>query len=275
MAKYKADLQAWEEVNPTPEAQSKNMGSRPKRLYSIIDRPNVLYNGMLHGLIPYGLRGFIWFQADANIAHPLEYSELFQALIKEWRAEWKEQLPFYFVEMNNMNSALQTTPVAPSNLAILREQQHGGLLQPGVGMVAAIDLGINKNPHFPNKKPVGQRLAGLALRDVYHLDVGQVDSPMYKSFVVEGNRIRLTFTHAEGLRVRGGGELQGFAIRAAKGDWVWATGKIDGQDILVWNDQVPAPVAVRYAWAAFPIISMENGAGLPMFPFRTDTGSEQ
>jgi sialate O-acetylesterase len=98
---------------------------------------------------------------------------------------------------------------------------------------------------------------------------------VYKSFSVEGGKVRLTFTDAAGLRVRGGGDLKGFAIRGATGDWVWATGKIDGEDIVVWSDQVPAPAAVRYAWAMNPVISVENDAGLPLAPFRTDTGSKQ
>jgi len=117
-------------------------------------------------------------------------------------------------------------------------------------------------------------LAGLALRDCYG-QPGQVNSPLYKSFAVEGNKIRLKFTDADGLRARGGGDLKGFAIRGSTGDWVWATGKIDGQDILVWSDRVPMPAAVRYAWAMNPVISVENGTGLPLYPFRTDTDSKQ
>ena len=140
-------------------------------------------------------------------------------------------------------------------------------------MVAAIDVGT-KNAHFPNKKPVGERLAGLALRDCYG-QPGQANSPMFKSFTVEADKIRLTFTDAEGLRVRGGGDLKGFAIRGSNGDWVWATGRIVGQNIVVWSDQVPAPAAVRYAWAANPVVSVENGAALPLYAFRTDTNSKE
>jgi len=277
-AKYDADLKAWTEANPTPELQAQNALTKPKRTsssYYTATHPKMpirLYNGMIHGLIPYTLRGIIWFQADGNAAYPLEYSELFQALIKEWRAEWKEALPFYFVEVNNMFKP-QTKPVEPCPLSLIREQQHGGLLQPGAGMVAAIDVGT-PNPHFPNKKPVGQRLAGLALRDCYG-QPGQVNSPIFKSYAVEGDKVRLKFDDAGGLRVRGGGDLKGFAIRGGTGDWVWATGQVDGQDIVVWNDQVPSPVAVRYAWASNPVTSVENGAGLPLYPFRTDTGSKE
>jgi sialate O-acetylesterase len=275
IAKHDAEQKTWRAANPTPDLQLKNAASRPKPIYTATSgqAPVRLYNGMIHGLEPYTLRGVIWFQADGNMAHPLEYSELFQALIKQWRADWKVPLPFFFVEMNNMREDIQTQPVQPHPLALIREQQHGGLLLPGTGMVAAIDLGT-KNAHFPNKKPVGERLAGLALRDCYG-QPGQANSPMLESFTIESNKIRLTFTDAEGLRVRGGGDLKGFAIRGRQGDWVWATGKFDGQNIVVWSDQVPAPAAVRYAWASNPVISVENGAGLPLYPFRTDTDSKE
>jgi sialate O-acetylesterase len=275
VAQHEAAMKAWETANPTPELQHKNGASKPKILYTSADirSPNRMYNGMIRGLEPYTLRGVIWFQADANMNHPEEYPELFQALIKEWRAEWGEQLPFYFVELNNMFEDKQTKPVQPHLLTYIREKQHAGLLLPGTGMVASIDLGT-KNPHFPNKKPVGQRLAGLALRDCYGIP-GQVNSPMFRSFVVEGNNVRLTFSDADGLRVRGGGEVKGFAIRGSSGDWVWASGKVEGNQIVVWSDEVRTPVAVRYAWAANPVISIENSAGLPLYPFRTDTGSKQ
>ena len=276
-AKYEASLKAWADANPTPEAQLANQATKPPKLWSTADghTPNRFYNAMIHGLEPYTIRGIIWYQADGNVNHPLEYGELFQALIKEWREDWKEPtLPFYFVEMNNMwREKDASKPVQPSPLCLIREQQHEGLLQPDVGMVCAIDVGI-RNPHFPNKKPVGERLAGLASHDCYG-QPGQVNGPMYKGFTVEGNKVRLTFTDAEGLRVHGGGDLKGFAIRGATGEWVWATGKIDGQDVLVWNDAVPSPAAVRYAWAPNPIVSVENGAGLPLYPFRTDTDSKE
>jgi sialate O-acetylesterase len=276
LAKFESDTKAWNAANPTRELKEEHKSTRPRKVYGPSSGavPNRLYNGMLHGLVPYSLRGVIWFQADGNMGHPLEYSELFQALIKNWRGDWKEELPFYFVEMNNMRDDVQKVPVQFNPLSIIREQQHGGLQLPATGIVGSIDLGL-KEAHFPNKKPVGERLAGLALRDCYHRS-GLVNSPLYRSFSVEGNKVRLKFSDADGLRLRsGGGELKGFAIRADKGEWVWATGRIDGQDIVVWDDHISSPAAVRYAWAFNPVISVENGAGLPLLPFRTDTGSEQ
>jgi len=128
-------------------------------------------------------------------------------------------------------------------------------------------------PHFPNKKPVGVRLANLALNDLYG-QPGQVKSPAYKSYAVEGNKVRLTFTDAAGLHATtADGTLKGFAIRGAGGPWVWADGKIDKNQVVVWSDQVPKPADVRYAWAMNPLVSVANGAGLPLLPFRTDRQS--
>jgi len=274
VAQLQADMKAWIATNPTNWRL--RLGKKPAIPYTTAfwGVPVRLYNGMIHGLQPYTLRGIIWYQADGNMGNPQEYSDLFQGLIKQWRAEWKEQLPFYFVGLNNMWGENATRPVNNNPVCILREQQYGGLKQPATGIAGAIDVGSATNPHFPNKKPVGERLAGLALRDVYN-QPGQVNSPMFQSFTVEANKVRLKFTDAGGLRIRGGGALTGFAIRSGTGDWVWATGKIEGQDIVVWNDQIPAPAAVRYAWAPNPPISVENGAGLPLLPFRTDTDSKE
>jgi len=275
MERFNADTAAWIAANPSPELQRLNQATKPKQLWSTAwwQTANSFYNGMIAGLEPYTLRGIIWYQADGNSHHPMEYSELFQALIKEWRAEWRDQLPIYFVEMNNMNEDKQSLPVQPNALSLIREQQHGGLALPGVGMVAAIDLGI-KNPHFPNKRPVGQRLAGLALRDCYGIP-GEVNSPLFKSASFEEDKVRLSFSDAQGLRVRGGGEVRGFAIRGSSGDWVWADGKVEGETVIVWSSQVAHPTAVRYAWAQNPVISIENSAGLPLYPFRTDRASKE
>jgi sialate O-acetylesterase len=117
------------------------------------------------------------------------------------------------------------------------------------------------------------RLANLALNDLYGRP-GLVNSPAYQSYSVEGNKLRLTFSNATGLRATTpDGALKGFAIRAAGGTWLWAQGRIERDGIVVWNDQVPRPSDVRYAWAYNPVISVANGAGLPLRPFRTDTKS--
>jgi len=274
--KYTDDLAAWKAANPTPDLQMKNHASAPVHppdLGADNHVPNQYYNTMIHGLQPYTIQGVIWFQGDGNQGNAYEYPELIQAMIKEWRAEWNEQLPFYYVEVNNMQ-APGPDPVQYNNVSLIREQQQGALALPKTAVVSSIDLGIF-NAHFPNKKPVGQRLANIALKEVYGQPLGLVYCPQFKSFEIQGAKVRLHFENADGLRAREGGEVKGFAIRGAQGDWVWANGTIDGTDILVSSDQVPAPTAVRYAWALNPVISIENGAGLPLRPFRTDKDSKK
>jgi len=268
-AKYKSEEAAWEAANPKPESKLKNAASRPREPYSP-ESSHVavrLYNGKIAGLEPYGIKGIIWFQADGNNAHPEEYSELIQTLIHAWRAHWGAELPFYYVEMNNMH-ALQTKPDEDRPLAQIREAQNGALQLPRTGVVAAIDLGIAENAHFPIKKPVGDRLANLALSEVYHLSLGEVHSPEYAGYKMEGDKVRVSLKYADGLRARGG-EVRGFVLQNADGHWVWADGKVDGNELLLWSTQAPNPKALRYAWAENPIISIENAAGLPLRPFRT------
>lgn len=235
--------------------------------------PSRLYNGMVAGLGDYGIKGVIWFQADGNIAVPEEYGELIQALIKAWRKQWGVELPFYYVEMNDMHEA-QSAAWEPKReaMARIREQQNAALKLPKTAVVAAIDLGKANNPtanaHFPVKKPVGDRLANVAFKEVYGLPLGEVYSPEYTGYAVEGDKVRLHFAHAEGLRAVGDGKVKGFILQNAKGEWVWAEGKIEGTDIVVWSAEAPKPEDVRYAWASNPVTSIENGAGLPLRPFR-------
>jgi sialate O-acetylesterase len=266
---------AWVKKYPTQHDQEMHRDSRPHRIVTPTsgNAPGRLYNGMIHPLQPYSMRGIIWFQADGNEGHPLEYAEMIKAMIQSWRADWKDELPFFYVEMNNMRHDPQVEPVELNNLSLIREQQQGALQLPKVDVVASLDLGV-KNAHFANKQPVGQRLANMALHEVYG-QPGMVNSPAFKSFKIEGNKVRVSFDNADGLRVRGGGEMKGFAIRGEKGPWVWADGAIEGSDIILSSAQVPQPTAVRYAWAMFPVISIENSAGLPLRPFRTDTDSPQ
>ena len=283
-ATYQAAQKAWKIADEQAKAAQQPEPPKPKPptphptaavSQGGVGVPTFMFNGMIAPLIPYGIKGVIWFQADGNLAHPKEYGLLIKTLIGDWRQQWGDQLPFYYVEMNNMRDYPQKLPVQCNDLSILREQQEAALELPQTGVVCSIDLGLPvPNPHFPNKKPVGDRLANLTLNDLYH-QPGPVQSPHFKSFQVEQNQVRLKFDDAAGLRVRDGGDLKGFALRSATGDWVWAQGKIEGSDIVVWNDQTPHPVAVRYAWAMNPITSVENGAGLPLRPFRTDTESAQ
>jgi sialate O-acetylesterase len=275
---------AWLKANPTPDLQTRNKSNRPRKPGR---SPAVgwCYYGWIKDLVPYTVKGVIWFQANGtqaqpeliqdSVGHPDEYGELIKVLIKSWRRMWGVELPFYYVEMENMLPYLQKDPVHYNWLPLLREQQEGALELPATDVACSIDLAtVAGILHFPNKKPVGQRLALLALSNLYGFPC-EAHSPQYESFAIEGNKVRVHFNYADGLRVRGRGKMIGFAIRGATGDWVWADGKIEGRDVVLSSDQAPQPAAARYAWAANPLISVENGNGLPLRPFRTDKSSPQ
>ena len=272
-------VEAW---TPKPELDACSAGPDLEKRYQQrftkgypANNPNIparLYNAMIHGLEPYTLKGAIWFQGDGNCPHPQDYGVLIQTMIKAWRAHFhNEHLAFYYVEMQNYRPP-QSQPVEENALSDIREQQQAALALPDTDVATAIDQGIhipNYEAHFPDKKPLGQRLAGLALDHLYEQH-GLVHSPQFKSMKIEGKTIRLQFDFADGLRLRGD-ELKGFAIRSANGKWVWAKGKIDQDQIVLWNDDVPDPAEVRYGWGWHPMLSVENAAGLPLRPFRTDS----
>jgi len=274
-AKFETSMADWLKRYPTPELQQQNLASKPILADNVSNMPARLYNAMIHGLEPYTLKGFLWFQGDGNFGNSQEYGELFKTLIRAWRGHWHDDtLPFYYVEMQNYTKP-QEKPVEPNPMSLIREAQQAALQLPATDVAASLDQGIDKpnyEAHFPNKKPLGERMAGLALNNLYG-QPGLVHSPQFKSYAVDGKNVRLKFDHAEGLRLRGDAGLKGFAIRSKDGDWVWAQGRIEGQDIVIWSDEVPEPAAVRYAWAFNPILSVENKAGLPLRPFRTDTDS--
>jgi len=271
LQKYQQDLAEWKKKYPTAELQHANSKTSPHEPYSSPFRrvPTRLYNGKIHGLEPYTLKGVLWFQADGNERHPEEYGELIQTLIKTWRDRWHDQLPFYYVEENNIHD-LQTQPTEKVGLAYVRDAENAALALPGVDVITSVDLGLGSEAHFPNKKEVGRRLAGVALNNLYG-QPGLVHSPQFAGYAVEGDKVRVRFQYADGLRTRNGGPLAGFAIKGDDGTWYWAKGKIENQEIVLWSELVPKPIAVRYAYAANPILSVENQAGLPLRPFRTDS----
>ena len=231
-AKFDTDLAAWTARYPTPELQTQNLASKPILADSNPNMPSRLYNGMIHGLEPYTLKGFLWFQGDGNFGNTQEYGELFKTRITAWRSHFKDDaLPFYYVEMQNYRKP-QEAPLEPNPMSLIREAQPAALTLPNTDVAASLDQGIdqpNYEAHFPNKKPLGERLAGLALNNLYG-QPGLVHSPAFKSHAVEGSKVRLKLDHADGLRLRGNAGLKGFALRAQDGDWVWAQGQIEGHD---------------------------------------------
>jgi sialate O-acetylesterase len=256
-----------------PAARPGRPGAKPQATLTQLNqnsqRPAVLYNGMIHPLIPYAIRGAIWYQGEANAKYAFQYRTLFPTMIRSWRDAWGQgDFPFLFVQLTSYNYA-RTEPYQ-SAWAELREAQAMTLSLPHTGMAVTTDIGDATNIHPRNKQEVGRRLALVARATVYGENVA-FSGPVYESMAIEGQRVRIRLKHVEGgLAVRGGGELKGFAVAGSDRRFVEAKAVIDGQAVVVSSDRVDRPVAVRYAWANVPEDNLVNSAGLPAAPFRTD-----
>jgi len=233
------------------------------------NRPTVLYNAMIHPLVPYGIRGAIWYQGEANAGRAYQYRSLFKTMIMDWRANWAlGDFPFIFTQLANF---MQVNPQpGESDWAELREAQLMALESPNTGMAVTIDIGNADDIHPKNKQDVGKRLALNALNKVYDKQDVVPYGPIYKSMTVEDGKIRLSFDFVDGGLVAKGDKLQGFAIAGEDKKFVWADAAIDSQTVVVSSQYVAKPVAVRYAWAANPVCNLYNTADLPATPFRTD-----
>lgn len=228
-----------------------------------------LYNGMIAPLVPYGIRGVIWYQGESNASRAGLYRALFPALIRNWRKDWGQgDFPFLFVQLANF-MARKPDP-SESAWAELREAQLRTLAEvPRTAMAVAIDLGEEKDIHPRNKQDVGKRLARAALGTVYDRDI-VFSGPLYDGMKVEGDRIRISFKHVGGGLVARGGKLLGFAVAGEDRKFAWAEAEIDGETVVVRHPSGAKPVAVRYAWADNPEATLYNKEGLPASPFRTD-----
>ncbi len=251
-------------TNAAPKNRKRGGGARDP----IQDQHNatVLFNGMIAPVIPYAIRGAIWYQGesivDANTGGIELYPHVQAALIRDWRKLWGEgDFPFYIVQLAGQDAA--------SNSPLVREAQATVLQLPNTGMAVATDIGERKNVHPKNKQDVGDRLARIALANVYGYKI-EFAGPTFQSMKVEGDSIRVNFSHADGLVARDG-NLKWFSIAGADGKFIPAETKIDGSTVLVSSPEISAPVAVRYAWVNFPDGGhLYNSAGLPTAQFRTD-----
>ncbi len=245
-------------------------GKAPKQPDPVQDQhnPAVLFNGMIAPVLPYGIRGAIWYQGESNVGARQTYAPLQKALIEDWRARWgRGDFPFYLVQLA-ANKAPKPDP-ADSSLAGMRETQATALTLPNTGMAVTIDIGDEKDVHPRNKQDVGKRLALLALHGTYQKDV-VATGPVYKTADIDDGRVRLHFGNAAGLTARDG-SLKQFAIAGDDRKFVWANAEIEGDTVVVSSPAVPRPAYVRYAWADNPAgANLYNGAGLPAAPFRTD-----
>ena len=223
-----------------------------------------LFNGKIAPLIPYALRGFLWYQGEANsIAERAPYyGHSLQLLVKDWRQRWREEdAPFAWVQLPNFESR-------GDGWCLVREGMLQSLKLPNTGMAVTIDIGDNKDVHPTNKQDVGSRLAQWALGSVYGHEVA-VSGPRYLKHEIIGPHVVVKMSHTDGGLV-GKHDLRGFLICGEDRQWRQAEVKIDGSKLFISSPEVPRPVAVRYAWAEVPVVSLWNGAGLPASPFRTD-----
>lgn len=234
------------------------------------NQPSSLYNAMIAPLIPFGIKGVIWYQGESNADRAFQYRSLFIAMINDWRVRWNQgEFPFLFVQLANYEQG--NPEPADSKWAELREAQLMALKLPKTGMAIAIDLGDAEDIHPRNKKPVGERLYISAKKVAYGEEIVH-SGPIYNSFKVENDAVRIYFTEiGSGLIGLNGGPLQGFAVAGYDQKFHWANAIIDGNTVIVRSPLVSQPVAVRYAWDKNPKCNLYNLEGLPASPFRTDS----
>ena len=224
-----------------------------------------LFNGKVAPLVPYTLKGMLWYQGEANSADtraPLYVHQL-SALITDWRARWGEELPFAWVQLPNFNRAGEGWP-------LMRESMMKTLALPSTGMAITIDIGEAGNIHPANKQEVGRRLSLWALSSVYGKKVAATSGPLPAGHEIKGTEITVTLSHADGLKTRDGAPVKAFQLAGTDKQWKPATAKIEGTRVVVSSAEVAAPTALRYAWLDNPETNLVNGADLPAAPFRTD-----
>jgi len=232
--------------------------------------PGFLFNAMINPVIPFGLKGFIWYQGEANDSLAYNYRTLFPLMIHDWRIRWQQgYLPFLYVQLPNYKKR-QQAPME-SEWAELREAQAMALSQPKTGMVCTIDLGEAESIHPLNKQDVGTRLALQAEKTAYSKEL-VASGPLFRQYRIEGNAIRIRFSDiGSGLKTTDNLAPREFTIAGKDKKFYLATAQIQTDEIIVTSDKVPDPVAVRYAWSDNPGCNLINVEGFPAEPFRTDS----
>lgn len=233
-------------------------------------RPSGLYNGMINPLVPYALRGVLWYQGESNAGRPLEYRTLFPAMIAGWRAHFAQgDLPFFWVNL----AAWRANDPTDASWAWLRDAQTRALAVPNTGQAVAIDVGDPINIRPREKREVGRRLALLAKHRVYGL-MAEDTGPGFASASAEGAAIRVQFTNVGGGLVAHNRPPQALEIAGADHVFHAAAGRIERDALVVTSPQVRRPLAVRYAWHNCPDANLYGGNGLPVVPFRSDDWPE-
>lgn len=223
--------------------------------------PSSLYNAMVAPLLPYAIKGTIWYQGESNANNSKQYQTLFPAMIADWRAKWNQgDFPFYFVQIAPFKG--QPAEIREAQFLTLSKTKN-------TAMAVTTDVGDANDIHPGQKQPVGHRLA-LAARALVYGEKIEYSGPLYESMKADGAKAVLSFGHVGGGLVAEGGELKGFTIAGADGNFVPAKAEISGVNVIVSAEGVAAPKAVRYGWANVPDVNLFNKEGIPASPFRTD-----
>lgn len=267
MAAYEKQMTGWRAAAAKARAEGKTAPRAPQKPVNPLYQthyPGGLFNAMIAPLVPYAIRGAIWYQGESN-ASTAERGELYglqlSLMVEEWRQRWGQgDFPFAWVQLPNF-----TTPA--TGWPEVRESMLKTLALPNTGMTTNMDIGEHKDIHPKNKQDIGLRLSYWARANVYGDEV-EWSGPLPAEHRVHSDSIEVRFKHAEGLAAKGG-ELRGFEVAGADKQWKPAKARIVGRRVIVSSDAVKKPVAARYSWASDPDGNLVNGAGLPASPFRT------
>lgn len=226
--------------------------------------PTVLYNGMIHALVPFAIRGATWYQGESNMGDGLVYHDKMKALIRGWREVWDQgEFPFLYVQLAPWSR------YGDGQLPEIWEAQRRTLSVPKTGMAVTTDVGDLEDIHPKNKQAVGRRLALWAMAKTYGQDDIVYSGPLFESAAIQDGKVRVEFSHTgSGLAVRGDGSLEWFEVAREDGEFVKATARIEGDHVIVSSDKVDEPTAVRFGWDKTANPNLINKEGLPASPFR-------
>ena len=265
---HRKQMDRWKAAVAKARAEGKTFVTPPPKnplaMRKLKGGPAFLFNGKVANLVPYTVRGMLWYQGEGNANSPELYETQLAQLVTSWRALWADELPFAWVQLPNYRDS------ESENWPRMRESMMKVLALPRTGMAITLDVGDPKDIHPKNKQEVGRRLALWALGTVYDRTVPAISGPLPAGHAVDGSSITVSFRHGSGLKTSDGGPPRGFVVAGADRAWKAAVARIEGETVVVTSPEVPAPVAVRYAWAENPDGNLINGAGLPASTFRTD-----
>lgn len=287
MPKYQRDLEAWKQL--PPEAQARSLRPIAPFGQTKFCAPSTLYNGMINPVLPFSIRGVIFYQGEENAIWPTNYRKLFAAMIHSWREAWERRdLAFLYCQLLPCGPpGEETNPIIDQyvawhdggeqsawkraeNWARVQEAQLQTLRLPNTGMAVTVDIGDPEEGHAPNKQEVARRLARWALAGPYGQDV-VCAGPLYRSMRRNGDQITISFEPLQSpLRSDATGPLKGFVVAGEDRIFHPADARIEGDEVVVTSRAVRDPVAVRYGWAQAGDFGLFNQAGLPASPFRTD-----